>query len=709
MNVIYANDFQSQAIKSGGGKGLLSGGKNETTGFKYFASFMGALGEGDISDLYIVFDDQATYTPSTAPDGKVFELFFGTQDQAVWPPLLDHPDDVYNYTFTAFIGFYHWPLDSSATIPQLNFVPKGIFAGTCPLNLYTAPDSTQVLMDADPAECIYDLLTNTRYGVPVPTSFVDSTSLFSSADATNPAIGDNAVSTYCQAVGFGMSVVLNNVEPASSILDRWCKNMLIAPVWTGTILKFIPYWDKYDGTNPGYDAAHADRALKYYSPKNPILFDLTDLDFIQADEGEDPVTVSRVDPVDVKNVIRIDFRDRYLLYNDSVAEAKDENQVETYGPRVDRMGLADEFTHINYASVSAHIQLKRNIAIRRTFTFKLGWQYCVLEPMDAVSLTDATLGLNKFPVRVQTIEEDEKGVLTFVCEEFPIGATSTILYPQQQSVPPTLFDTGVAPGPVNPPIILEPTPELLTFRGKSLPTIMVGISGGTAGVSDPNWGGANVYVSDDDATYIQFGTKGGPSRQGVTTASLPDYTGSNPDNTNTLSVSLIMSNGNLESVTDAQAASGLSVCAVKDPDGDVEFIGYTTATLTGQNAYDLTGLYRGMFGTTPCAHPTDSQFLRIDDAVFEDSLPPDFIGSLLYSKYQSFNLYGQGLEDLSSVTVYPYTPLGIGSTQSSNPIVLALQAGQEVDLNAADAEWDLNLGGFGDCSPTDVEIDLGTF
>ena len=39
--------------------------------------------------------------------------------------------------------------------------------------------------------------------------------------------------------------------------------------------------------------------------------------------------------------------------------------------------------------------------------------------MDVVTINDANLGLSQFPVRVTTIEEDEKGILTITVEEFP--------------------------------------------------------------------------------------------------------------------------------------------------------------------------------------------------------------------------------------------------------------------------------------------------
>ena len=709
MNIIYVNGFRAVAQSSGGGgKGLLTGGKGDTSGYKYFASFIGALGEGTIPALYVVFDNQATYTPTTAPNGKVFNLFTGSADQPVWEPLtVFWPNDSYNYPLTSFIGFFDWPLDSSATIPQLNFVVSGLFAGTCPLNNYVAPDGTEVMMDADPALCIYDLLTNERYGVPFPADMIDDATVFSSPEAEDPDVGDMALSTYCQAVGFGFSVALNNSEPAASILENWCKNMAVAPVWTGSKLKFIPYWDRYDGTNPGYDPTKTVLPLKYYQPDIQPVFDLTDVDYMQAPQGDDPVTISRIDISEVKNVVRVDFRDRFLLYNDSIAEAKDENMIETFGLRVDRTTSATEYSLAAYASMSANVQLKQQVGVRNTYEFRLGWQYCILEPMDVLRISDSILGLNQQPVRIASIEEDEKGVLLIKAREFQVGAGSTVGYPQESSQPPTFLQTNETAPPVFEPLVFEPTSSFLSFRGQPVPTIILGASGGTAGVSDPNWGGANVYVSTDDITYAFQGVLNQPSRIGELVASLPAYAGGNPDEINTLEVDLIQSNGILESVTPEQAASGLTVCVIVDPDGGFELLSYTVATLVGQNAYELTGLYRGLFGTVAnCTHPAGAKFLRVDTQVFETALSPELVGHPLFLKLQSFNLWGQGIQDLSDCVAYEYLPNGQGQSNANNPIVLALLTGTPVDLATGSTTWNLDLGGSGACSPVGVFIDL---
>ena len=50
--------------------------------------------------------------------------------------------------------------------------------------------------------------------------------------------------------------------------------------------------------------------------------------------------------------------------------------------------------------VVAQTILQRELYVRTKFTFKLSWEYCLLDPMDVVTITDANLGLSNYPVRI---------------------------------------------------------------------------------------------------------------------------------------------------------------------------------------------------------------------------------------------------------------------------------------------------------------------
>jgi hypothetical protein len=141
-------------------------------------------------------------------------------------------------------------------------------------------------------------------------------------------------------------------------------------------------------------------------------------------------------------------------------------------------------------------------------------------------------------VRIQSIEEDDDGVLTFVFEEFP-GTTGAATPSSLSGGSNVVPNSQVAPGSVNAPIIFEPNSAAALFiTGSDAPCVVCAASGGPAGVYDPNWGGCQVYVSTDGSTYAPIGTINQPARMGVLSASYATYGGTNPDATHTLSVDL---------------------------------------------------------------------------------------------------------------------------------------------------------------------------
>ena len=219
-------------------------------------------------------------------------------------------------------------------------------------------------------------------------------------------------------------------------------------------------------------------------------------------------------------------------------------------------------------------------------------------------------------------------------------------------------------------------PAFASVSGAAIAANSVATPEGVAGVADPNWGGAYVWLSTDNATYGQIGQISAPSRHGVLTAAIAAPLIGNPDTINTLSVNLIESGGQLANATNSDAQNAVTLCLVDD-----ELLAYGSAILTGTNAYNLTYLYRGLYGTVAAAHSIGAPFIRVDSAVFQYNLPPQFVGQLLYMKFQSFNVFGNSVEDLSECAVYTYTPNGNG--QGLGPVSQALAIGTNLDYGLA--------------------------
>jgi hypothetical protein len=397
----------------------------------------------------------------------------------------------------------------------------------------------------------------------------------------------------------------------------------------------------------------------------------------------------------------------HRLYGMSPVEARDQSQIEIFGPRVGSTvqahEICDEFI---MGPAIAQTILQRALYVRTKFTFKLSWEYCLLDPMDIVTITDANLGLSNYPVRVIEIEEDDKGLLSFTCEELVTGVSNPAFNPNASS---TGFqpNQGVPAVEINQPLLFEPPPGLTG----GVAQVWFGASGINGG-GGSQWGGAHVYVSTDNVTYSQIAVLTSPMRQGFLTASLPAAAGW--DSVNTLAVDLTESGGTLSGTTQDAAQAGATLSLV-----DNELMAYETAALTSTSNYNLTGLARSLSGTVGAAHSSGTPFYRIDGAVIHYNVPANFIGKTIYFKFQSFNIFGGGLEDLSTVAFYSFTPTLPSTvvtssppngppTPPAHPITVQLQTGFALDLGSVNNtpsiadDFGLVTGGIVD------EIDLGT-
>jgi hypothetical protein len=639
-NVIWSGNFQAvpQYAQSAG-----KGGGKTATGYDYQSAVIMGLCEGPIEGVGTIWNSQTVSTLASLG----LTLFNGETPQAAWSYLSTaFPTQALGYNGTAYVCSSDYDMGSSAGIDALTFEVQGALTSTAVVNG----------SDADPALIIRDFLTNPQYGVGFPAAGVDGPSLLG-------ASGDSSYQTYCQAAGLALSPALVNQEAANSILARWLQLTNTAAVWSGGLLKFIPYGDS------SISGTLTSGASVAFNPNLTPVYDLDDDDFVQDDDA-DPLEVARTDPYAAYNMQILEISQRSNYYDATPIVVFDQNAIEDYGLRIAATVTAHEICDPNVAQIAGQLILQRSLYIRNAYSFKLSWEYCLLEPMDLVTLTDARLGLSKTAVRIVDIEEDDRGLLTVTAEEFPGGTATATAYPVQAGSSSPV-NRGVAPAPVNPPLIFEPPPALTGGNAE----VWMAASGGQSGAADPNWGGAYVWLSTDDAAYSQIGQIASPARQGALTAALAAFAAPNPDTIDALAVNMAESNGLLAAATTADAQNAVTLSVV-----DQELLAYANATLTGPNAYALTYLVRGLYGSTPAAHAAGAPFARLDQAIFKYPLPEAFLGQTVYVKLQSFNVFGQALQDLSTCVAYPYTPQGSGLL---GPVAQALAVGADLDYGLA--------------------------
>lgn len=754
-NLIWYNNFRM--VKSSGILGSKGGLFGNPGGSDYAADLIMAIGEGPINGIGIIWRGQSTYTAA----GLNLTLFNGTTPQATWSYLTTaYPSQSLAYQGTAYVAESGYDLGASASLENHNFEVFGILYATG-FNAVDA-DPAQAIdgfltnqqwgVQFPAANIDY----TTLYGASGDSSYQTyclAVGLALSPCLTNTETAETTLTRWLQLTNTGAvwsgtklkfipygdePIVAGTIIQVSEIKEIFVPpppssgptppptlTVSFAPTFhadlgvvytnSGAALAYIgtgspgsagEYGISPSGTyifNPEDNNTQVTITYTYavptsYTPNLVPIYILDDDDFLVKDDNttDDPVQVSRTDPYEAYNVWRLEIAERDNAYNLVPVESRDQDAIQLYGLRVASTVTAHEICDNNVAAIAGQLILQRALYVRATFKFTLPWDFCLLDPMDIVSITDAALAIDAFPVRVVGIEEGDDGFLQMTCEELSQGVGTAALY-QIGGASNAPINGNVAADPVNAPIIFEPPAALVG----AAPQVWAVVSGGSGAVADSNWGGANVYVSLDNIAYTQIGTITAPARQGVTTATLAAYGGSNPDNTNTLPVNMAESAGVLNTATMTDAANAVTLCIV----GGTELVSYATATLTGANAYGLTGLYRGLYGSQPISHASGVSFARLDAAVFKYNLPPQYIGQTIYLKFQSFSILGGGVQDISTCVAYAYVPPG--SSSALGPIATLLAAGIPMDWGLISQPVNLSdtFGLLGD--PFTIRIDLG--
>jgi hypothetical protein len=364
----------------------------EVTDYSYsngIYTFNGGLG-GWAGYQVLISYSYLTANSATPMEQLGFTLFNGSYTQGTWGFLTsNHPTKALAYRGTAYVAASAFDLGDSASMSQMNFEVRG-------LKIYNE--------DAIPYEIIKDFLTNENYGLGFPTDKIGDMTQFLN---------------YTMANGIFISPMFDEQQSGADHLSNTLKMCNASPVWSEGLLKIIPYGDSVV-TGNGYT----------YAPDLTPIYDLDDSDFI---DTEEPIKITRSSNADAYNDVKIEFLNRSNDYNSEIAESKDLANIDMYGLRTSDTNTMHGITKLDIAKHVAQLILQRTLYVRNTYEFTLTWKYSLLEPMDLVTLTDPPLGLDKTPVRITTIEEQDDATLKFTAEEFPFGVASATAYPSQKT------------------------------------------------------------------------------------------------------------------------------------------------------------------------------------------------------------------------------------------------------------------------------------
>ncbi len=688
----------------------------------YYASIMFGLCEGPVSDVVAIwpygkprsinswaqsFDTTAvTVSPTT---------FKGTYTQDPWGFVeARRPDQALSYRGICYEAVANYPLGTAASLPNVNWEVLAT-------NSYAAGPSGPP--DGEASRAFSDFLTNQYWGLNFPADRLGSLDLFknyclangllvswyigsavqaSSAlqellDATNStAVWSSGLLT---VIPYGdQPVVVGQVQqatepttipPSGSGLNgtltvdevaTFVANVQVFFTGTGQVLTEVApgfvRQGQYSVQNGVYKFTAADygkpvtviytwAATASYQPNTTPIYDLTLDDFMPSQgsigqgtaEPNVPLIVARKPRDQMLNSVKVEYLDRNNAYNPNIIEVKDEASINLYGryrpASVRQMHLYCLAAAAQYSAT----QLLVRQTIPRMYQFTVGRQFILLDIANIVTVSDPAQNIFRQPVRLTEIQENSDRSLTMTAEEFP-GTAAAPLFGTEAPVGYQAANDA-DPGNINPPIIFEPTAELL---GGASQEVWCAVSGG------PNWGGCFVWLSSDGGnTYLQVpGMLAGPARMGVTTSALASVTvnqvGQTIDQVSRLGVNLAESLGILASGSTADAQALRTACYVGG-----EIVAYATATLTSTSNYTLAYLVRGAYGTESdiVDHPVGTPFCRLDAGIFQIPFNQTDIDQTIFIKFQSFNLFGQAAQPLSDVGAYPYVVQG---TALSSPL-----------------------------------------
>ncbi|MFA6310592.1 MAG: phage tail protein [Sterolibacterium sp.] len=597
-NLLWYGDFtaipHTTSSSASGGKG--GGGITTTnTTYTYQTSFALGLVEGPAAAINAYWVDKEYHA-----DASVFTKFLGTYSQSAWSYLTSaHPTEALAYRGTAYVAAAAYDLGGSAGLGNHSFDVTGLL-----------PYAAGTIDGADPRDIITALLTSEHYGSGFPIGYLGNWAQYSA---------------WCVANDVFLSPAYETQQEARQAINDLIQ-LTNAGIFFGEgLLKIVPFSDT---------AATAHSVT--YTPNVTPVYDLTDDDYLDL---EQPVRVMRTPNADAYNQVQIEFLDSASQYNIAIASASDQASIEIYGLRPMDIIVAHQITDAATARLVAQLILQRAMYTRNVYETRIGWRYARLEPCDYVTLTDTRLGLAAVPVRVLSVEEDESGALTINAEDAPAGIHSSPLY-----TPPGgsgyVVDFSIAPGDVVAPAFFEVPPS------QALSGLAIGIA--VTGNSI-EWGGCEIWGSNDGTSYAYVGRVAGGARYGTIGSGITAAVGQVPR------VTLVGNGGQILSGSAADAAN-LSTLALID----TEFVAFTTSALVSANVYDLTLAERGVHNTVAAAHSGSAPFIRVDDAVaYSDGLGLDMIGKTIYFKFLSYNRYGVGRQQLAAVTAYPYTVTGV--------------------------------------------------
>jgi len=615
-NLIWYGNFRKQAVSEEISTGLFSS-DTVTTAHRYYIGMQFALCLGQVDALHGVWvNEKQVYDGDLLHEGQASivetELFggeehgqgglFGTitfydgrSDQSADPYIASQQSPSTAYRGTCYAVWEVDPTLSLFAVPGLDWIRNNLqspYAGWLgnSTNLYPwafevsrIPDGLNMASadagaeepnpgDANPINVLYEILTNTDWGLSIPSSDIDVTNF------------QEAASTLADESN-GFSMVLDSETEITELISELQRQ------FDGSL-----YFDRPQGqwrirlARGGYDVETL-----------PVLNENTVADLKE---------FTRQTWEETTNQVRVAFVDREDNYKDTFALAQDPANMDIQGqtvqadvryPGVKSAGLANQLAWRDLKALSYPLA-KCRLTVNRT-----SWQ---LAPGSLFRLDWDRLGLSSVVMRVMKINygNPSESIITIDAVQ-DIFAAETAVYGDP-------LGTGWAEPTVDPEaptvgesLIFE-APRQMVQQDPWNPSRQIRI---WMGAQDP--GGGTMLLQ----SYIRAGSSQPLTNDYAADAMVPAFmptgtlvsglaaygsSSARPDTSYTIDVNV--ESGGLDRIVvdgDSQLVSSLASIAYIDG----EFIGYEQAADLGGGTYRLSRLHRGLFNSAPKDHDASTR------------------------------------------------------------------------------------------------------
>lgn len=651
-NVIWYGDLRSVAIVEKVKTGLFSS-KKVTKGYRYYIGMQMALARGGTTPvgniLRIWVGDKLLWTGNVSADDTAIAIdqpdFLGGDEQGaggISGTLRFHSGSMTQtanaylaagrqvvggatpkYTGTCNVVWEGGYLGNSENIKPWSFeirrIPNGLGLGTPSVNGGN---------DANPMNVIYEILTNTEWGLGQPATDIDVT------DFTNAA---NTLRTE----GNGFSFLLDNKIEANELL-RQIEQQIDGVVFMD---RATGKW-RVNLARGGYTLS-TKRALNASNVLKVNNF-------------------SRGAWSDTSNNVLVKFNNRALEYKETFAGAQDMANVKTQGNRI--VSVESFYPGVKDGTL-ANIIAWRYL---RTLSYPLARAELVVNRVlwdhyegDVVRWTDPDLGFTDLPMRITKIDlgrlEEGEITVTLVQDIF-------------------IFDNGVfaAPGQTNwtpPPqtVVAIPTTDSVVFEA---PRKFTTLDPESPGVLDRIWAGArfqndaaalmDIATRPNSGAYTDAGDIAGFLVQGELAAALTEAgtQGSISFNVNATPDSLSLLQAAMEaSATQEDCGTRLANLVFIGSGATGEFFSFKTVG-TGGGQLQLSGGYRGFLDSAPQAWAINSKVWILFGNLTERNYAPGALINVKLLPRSATQVLPEGSATAINVTMdnrgrRPYPPVAL--------------------------------------------------